>query len=73
MMKVPMTAVMAAVALGAFAEPAHQEAAKKAAPAPTEAKTDVIDLEEANAEGVKLKVNGDFASTSSAATSSRCL
>ena len=57
-MKVPMTVVMAAVALGAFAEPAPQEAAKKAAPAQAEAKTDVIDLEEANAEGVKLKVNG---------------
>ena len=58
MTKATMTAVMAAVALGAFAEPVRQEAAKKAAPAQAEAKTDVIDLEEATAEGVKLKVNG---------------
>ena len=58
MTKATMTAVMAAVALGAFAEPVQQEAAKKAAPAQAEAKTDVIDLEEATAEGVKLKVNG---------------
>ena len=56
-MKIPMTAVMAAAALGVFAEPIVQEAEKKAAPAEAEAKTDVIDLEEANAEGVKLKVN----------------